>query len=762
MILQGGLWSVNASVYLSVKTHDFFFFSMCGSINFSMNEPRSEQSVQIDDLNRKAWDLIFNNPQRTRILSTQAVEIAIQNGDQEGTAQAYLNLGWAELMLASFQQSRYYFMKSLSLFQDLQNKDGEMKALNGLGVMSQDMGLYEEAVDFYLQSLRKSEENDNRERQIAALNNIGELHQALGNLDDARDFFQRARTLAESMPVQPESMSSILLNSAITEYQKDHLDSAHLTLHQALMVAEAVNNQMDMGKILNYLGLIAFRKHNSDKAIEFNLRSLAIYEQVDNPQGKAEVLLFLASIYLEIEDFSSVIEYLDEAGKIISSLDIKLLESRSHEINSRLYEKQGDYRKALEYHKKHDRLQTEINTAELSKRLRGLSLRHELQAAQTDMEIYKKHNQELQKAYNQIQIISQIGKDITSQLDTEVMIWKLYQNISSLMDIQSLLLGYCDEEKGVIVFDLPIEEGKPLPPIILPMDAEDSLAAWCVQHRKELLLNSREEVKEYLKEKVQLSQGKISQSFMFLPLLVENRVIGIFSVQNFDPGAYSYHHFTIIKALASYIAIALENSIAHKEINRLNNLILAEKNGLEQAYGKISHLANHDSLTQLPNRHLVHQLLENAIKVASHNNERVAVLYLDLDHFKPINDQLGHDAGDKALRIIAKRVSRVIRSSDTLGRVGGDEFILILEAIKQRSSVERICQELLTIHQEPVVVENQPFTVGLSIGIAMFPEDGKTLNTLIRKADQAMYSVKKNRKNNFRFYRDMIHLQESV
>ena len=171
---------------------------------------------------------------------------------------------------------------------------------------------------------------------------------------------------------------------------------------------------------------------------------------------------------------------------------------------------------------------------------------------------------------------------------------------------------------------------------------------------------------------------------------------------------------------------------------------------------KIARLAHYDYLTGLPNRALFLDSLEHAISLAKRNHYKVAVLFLDLDGFKKINDTLGHDAGDLLLRETAQRLKDTIRASDTVARVGGDEFIFVLNEIGSDENAALMANKIIVTLSEPFELKGQQCHVGGSIGISIFPDGSNTPNTLLKQADDAMYLAKQSGKNTHKFYRDVL------
>lgn len=167
---------------------------------------------------------------------------------------------------------------------------------------------------------------------------------------------------------------------------------------------------------------------------------------------------------------------------------------------------------------------------------------------------------------------------------------------------------------------------------------------------------------------------------------------------------------------------------------------------------QIRHLAFHDALTNLPNRLILKDRLQHAIARARREHTRLALIYIDLDRFKEINDTLGHDVGDVLLQEVAERIRGELRASDTAVRMGGDEFVIVMEDQDQRDDCSRVSTTLIDQISRPMTLKGHSVTVGASLGIAFFPDDAQDMETLLMRADTAMYAAKAAGRNTFRFY----------
>jgi len=173
---------------------------------------------------------------------------------------------------------------------------------------------------------------------------------------------------------------------------------------------------------------------------------------------------------------------------------------------------------------------------------------------------------------------------------------------------------------------------------------------------------------------------------------------------------------------------------------------------VKQSLQQLNHLAHHDMLTGLPNRLLLQDRLEHAIHRGHRKGHRLAVLFLDLDRFKNLNDTLGHAAGDQLLRIFASRLSCQVREGDTVARLGGDEFMILLEDYRSSKEPQIVAQKLLDSLREAFDIQGHQLFVTASIGISLYPNDGDTVDELIRNSDAAMYRAKQRGKNRYHFY----------
>jgi len=199
-------------------------------------------------------------------------------------------------------------------------------------------------------------------------------------------------------------------------------------------------------------------------------------------------------------------------------------------------------------------------------------------------------------------------------------------------------------------------------------------------------------------------------------------------------------------------ALASTMNTMIKSIRDFKIALLEQHNQLRAQKNALQYQATHDALTGLANRVLFSERLEHAIEKSKFRNTRMALLFVDLDHFKEINDSLGHEAGDKVLTIVTQRLKHTVVKEESLARFGGDEFTVIIEELHNLEEASILADKILNVLLAPIVADHHELYVGCSIGISLFPDNGDTTQDLLKYADAAMYAAKNEGRNNVRYY----------
>jgi len=234
------------------------------------------------------------------------------------------------------------------------------------------------------------------------------------------------------------------------------------------------------------------------------------------------------------------------------------------------------------------------------------------------------------------------------------------------------------------------------------------------------------------------AQGADIKAAATIPIHRDHRPIGVLMLCSSEKRAFDEDTLQLLERITQNLTIAMQT--------------IERENERERTEERIRYMATHDSLTGLPNRMLFGELLNAEIRSAQRHKRRFAVMFMDLDRFKQINDTLGHAAGDHLLKIMAKRMRDTIRASDVVARLSGDEFVAMLTAVNQPEDANVVAGKLLAALSKPVSIGDEECSISVSIGISLFPLDGEDEQTLIAHADEAMYAAKQKGKNSYRFY----------
>ena len=716
--------------------------------------------ARIDELNERAWTEMFDDFEIALDLARTALGESEKLGYTEGIAYSLLNIGWCKDYLGMNEEARVAFERALELYRILDDAVGRSKALNGLGVLCYHMSRYERALDYYTQSLDEARRHGLRSRETTTLNNIGEVCAELGNYKEALDYFLKAYDIVPEEKGS-ELRATILLNIGKSFVRLENYVLAEEFVRKALELAEPDNERIVIASSWDILGRIARGLGNLNVAEERFRKAIALAEGIKSRREIIEAMLDLGSLLIDRGQLAEAQGVLEKAAKTSEDIHAKALYFSAYERLAETHEKLGDHRLALDYFRRYVRYEREILNEDTTRKIKDVQIQYEVERTQREAEIYRLRNIELkekteslEEMNRQILTISEIGQRITSSLDMETMVATLYDSLHALMVTDLFAIALHDSMTDILNYTAYIQDGKRISRDPVQPDPKRSFASWCIRHDTPVCIRDLyTEYRNYLEGEPKVFLGKPAHSFIYLPLSIEKKVIGVLTVQGYAKNAYTDHHLRFLTALAPYVAIAVENSLIHVRVEELNRELKGEKEQLERATHQISYLANHDSLTGLPNRRLLFELLRTSFEMARRSGSKVGILYVDLDDFKPINDRFGHLAGDRALVEISERLQSVLRASDTVARVGGDEFIAVLNHVRNKTDVDSAARKVMEVCDSPLDFLGEDCRIGASMGIAIFPDDGDSLEALVHCADSAMYSIKHTSKKGYAFYK---------
>ena len=340
-------------------------------------------------------------------------------------------------------------------------------------------------------------------------------------------------------------------------------------------------------------------------------------------------------------------------------------------------------------------------------------------------------NRKANEAVNNV--LYNISRAANSDISLEQLYPVIREELSTIIDTTNFYIALFNEEKRKLYFPYYADEigERDENFVISKYSDSDNIFYYIFRTGKSLMLN-------YNKYKRMIDRGDFKpcdvitnkQVWLGVPLRVENKIIGSMILQSYtDPNLYSKKDIKLMEFVSQQIATAIER---------------------KQAEEKLKFLSLYDSLTKLPNRVLFYDRMKQEIAYAKREQKKFALMFLDLDDFKEVNDKFGHDIGDQLLQGVAKRFSKLLRKTDTICRLGGDEFIILLPRLTQpRENTVDVARKIFSSLSEPFLIRGNQIYITTSIGIALYPDDGEEGEILIKSADKAMYLAKKEGPNNY-------------
>jgi diguanylate cyclase (GGDEF)-like protein/PAS domain S-box-containing protein len=334
----------------------------------------------------------------------------------------------------------------------------------------------------------------------------------------------------------------------------------------------------------------------------------------------------------------------------------------------------------------------------------------------------RKRSESIRAALFQISEAAHVASDLPALFKD------IHGVIGDLLPARNFFVALRDKYSGLVNFPYHVDDLDPT----LQQPMADALATEVVGTGRTLLLapvagqaGTAHSLPEYLKK----LQGDDRLSWLAAPLETQHGIIGALLVKSHpDCPPYGERDKELLQFVSTQVAAAIER---------------------KQLYDRLKSMAQFDQLTQLPNRMLLQERLQQSLERARASKGRLALLYLDLDKFKQVNDTLGHAAGDLLLQEVAHRLKQCVRETDTVARIGGDEFVILLDRVNNPDDSGKVAEKICKALNVPMVLKGHDWQILPSIGIANYPENATELSQLFRHADEAMYSAKKSGGNRF-------------
>ncbi len=703
-----------------------------------------------------------SHPEEALLIAREALKMAEMNFFKQEKAEALTRIGRCLWITGKLNEAIEALNLALETSKLLPRGSVEAEALNALGNVYLYMKTYDHAMDYYGKALEVARSEGLSELEAGILNNLGGLHKELHDMNTALDYYQES---LEKYAVNQDNYGQAipLFNSAEVYMEQKDWTGAKDNIQKVLDICKEKEAKVMYSYSLHLLGKMYKGQGNYEASLREFENSLNLAQETKDYHHQVVVYQDLYEVMLEKKKLGKAIEYLDHALKIARAIDGEALISDIYASMARVYEQMGEESLAYKYYKGFYETTTKTEARRREEKLRSISFQLQLEKSQKETKTYRHlvkeletMTEELRYSYKQMEVVGEIGQNITATLDLEKIFDLLYENLNQLMEAMVLGIGLADRDKEKIRYELFIENGKKQPTFEVPLDSKNSWAVWCLKNKQSVLINDVEsEYSNYL-QGTSHTVGEPMQSVLFCPLIVEDRAIGVVTIQSLKKNVYSQHQLETLKTLSSYLAIAINNAQKSKAVQREIKTRKKAEEELRNLNAKLQKISELDGLTNIPNRRCFDKNFEYLWKNALRGEKKVSLLLLDVDFFKEYNDHYGHLDGDKVLQRIAETIEKSLkRTTDLVARYGGDEFVVLLPntdqdgALKVVKTLQQQVGQLNISHGYSKASEK----IGLSIGTATVkPCKEMDKKQLIDRADKALYQSKKQGRNRISLY----------
>jgi diguanylate cyclase (GGDEF)-like protein len=711
-----------------------------------------------DELQRLYDQAFALSDSDARAAKVMADEVYTKAGDAKSphwqSLSRYL-AGFCFYNLGEYDSAMEEFERGDHIAQEHSLSHLAIKFRNGYGALFSRLGRYQDAVEQFGEGLKTAREMGWKGDVGKFLVNLGEVSLLMGDTEQALSFEKEAEGLVQGdMAGDSRFAIDVYYNLAEAQSRRGLIEDAEQSYRRSLETATMVGNTVSEVEARVRLGSILAGRGHEAEAISTIEEALRLSRDCGFPLQEVASLLACGRIKLSlgrreeaIRHFEMAVEVADrhKMGDLLPPALESLATARAS-VN-RFDEAYHDLRKSVE-------AAHAWSSSEAARMLAELAAGYRLERVKREAEVEKVRREGLESANERLRIVTRIGRSLTQSLEPKDILMRMWTELSGSIDLTWLGFGIYSPASGEIEFPGLINNGVLQKASSVFLTDESSLAALCVREKRVLSYGTSDEARAALGDHpvITFASASVMETVLYLPLFRENEIVGVMTVQSVNRNAYSSDVIEMLEAVASFTAIAVENARIMIQLNEMNQIISGEKEQVEKVALASSWLAEHDSLTGLANRRFLERILDENVRLATLEDNGIAVFFVDLDDFKRVNDEYGHDTGDRVLIAVAARLISVFRDGDYVARVGGDEFVVVAPGVRNVDSVASLADKVVALFDEPIAVTEGQVSVSISVGVALFPEHGQSSRELINRADEAMYLIKRTGKGAWRLW----------
>lgn len=698
-----------------------------------------EEFATLDDALAHYWDLMLADPAAT----LEGVETLLLNTSTSHERYSHIEFYHAccFIYLGQLAQAEFH-LKNLNTKAieggDLQQ---QRRVLNALGMVLKSLGRFAEAAQTLEKSAELCQALNMPEAELPVRLNLANLFM---ELDDRITAQQQMETMAGLLvnDISDEWSGEIEFVKARLLLAEFDFTAAHEALRNALSIAEKLGYNHLRVNSLTILGRV--QRLQGDISTATATLKTALSDPDFENEGVLGVTAYieLVKALISAEEYTNATEFLNTAQLVLSRESNAKYQSQVSELRAIVSFHEGDYKTAYEALEESSRLRQSLSSELVQQAVAIERYQREKSVLQAERQLTQRENELLKATQQKLEVINEFARELAATRDIDELGHAVFRLMKKHLKAHMIAIATNDEAHRCLTYNAIVENDISLPLYCLSYDVSNSRMIQTVKGAKPLVFHEKDPLVVGGDPKL------MPRSQLYLPLILNDEVMGVLSSQTTLENYYQGESLDLIIAIAPFLTLAVDNARSHEHVFQLNKQLREEKFFIEQAQSRIQHLANHDMLTDLPNRRALEEKLDEAFE----SHQVFSFAYIDLDGFKPINDQYGHPVGDAVLKVISQRLRNVLRKSDFAARIGGDEFVLILFQERAEQELKVAMERILDTIRQPISIDQKILQVSASIGVVNQGFTIRNRTDLLHYSDQAMYEAKRRGNGGVYFY----------
>jgi serine phosphatase RsbU (regulator of sigma subunit)/GAF domain-containing protein len=541
-------------------------------------KPETEKLLlRIRDLNSEALSICRSNPRKGIELADEAMSLALEQGDATQQIQSIACKGACLVWIGEYELARKSLFRILPELL-LQNDQKYIASVYyHIFCTFYFMADYDNALKYALEMLANAEKNKNVNAQANAMNGMGTVYYSSGENEKAVEILSRALNVIGEDTEDKNLLARVYDGLGSSYFNLKDMEQSIIYKKKSLETARSIGLKQVESYAIDGLAKIYLSINDLKSAEEHFRQSLMLREEIGFKAGIAETYLQLGELYLKQGKMEDSLAHLNKALEISTAISAKEVIYKSHEAFSAYYEKQHNTELFVQHFKKYFQYKDEFFSEKNKQKMKSVEMQSHIARMEQEKELLSLKNRELESQSKDLLMLSDLGKTITSQLTVESINTTVYEIINAMMDAPGFGIGVVDVAGNMLVFPGYIEKGEVLESSGYELSDENRMATICFNKEIDIIINDfDQEAEKYIRKKMKPVVGQTVNSLIYLPLLLNDKKIGVITVQSFNKNAFSDYHVNLLRNLALYCAIAIENATHYERMEEEVALRTAE------------------------------------------------------------------------------------------------------------------------------------------------------------------------------------------